>query len=33
MSFVNKSLADFAQGHAFRCLMQRGLEALDRYAL
>jgi hypothetical protein len=25
-------LADFAEGDAFRCLPQRGLEALDRFA-
>jgi hypothetical protein len=25
-------LADFADGDAFRCLMQRGLEALNRFA-
>ena len=28
----HKCLADFAEGDAFRCLMQRGLEALDRFA-
>ena len=28
----HECFADFAQGNAFRCLMQRGLEALDRLA-
>src|SRR5271163_1420224 len=29
---VYECFADFAEGNAFRCLMQRGLEALDRFA-
>jgi mannose PTS system EIIA component len=29
---VYECFADFAVGNAFRCLMQRGLEALDRFA-
>ena len=28
----HECFADFAEGDAFRCLMQRGLEALDRFA-
>ena len=28
----HECLADFAEGDAFRCLVQRGLEALDRFA-
>ena len=32
ISGSRQCLADFAEGDAFRCLMQRGLETLDRFA-